>query len=139
MNIHSTKLWENPQIICTILLNITKLDLTVIFGNPNLYLLKNKSEIRAFGIIKQRRNYQELKSIYTYPKFRNKGFMLKLIAKISKNNKLYLVCTNNLESFYNKSKFKKTNEKPIALKWRCKLYNLFINPISKKNLIIMKN
>ncbi|MSS74118.1 hypothetical protein EXS72_00555 [Candidatus Pacearchaeota archaeon] len=139
MNIHSTKLWENPKIVLTILSKISKLDLTVIFGNPKIYVLKNKNKIVSFSVIKKRHGYKELKAVYTYPEFRKMGYMLKLLRYISKRHKgLYLFCNSNLECFYKKINFIKVDKKPTALAWRCTLYNTIINLFSKKELIVMK-
>jgi len=140
MNIQSTKLWKHPQIVLTILSKISELDPTVIFGNPQVYILKNKNKIVSFAAIKQRLGYQELKAVYTYPTFRGRRYMPKLINHISKRHKhLYLICKNSLEEFYKGLKFKKTKERPIALILRCVLHNSTIKPFSKKELIVMKN
>ncbi len=134
-----SRLWRRPKLIIAILKNSFPLDPSVILFNPRLYLIKDRT-IKSFLTLKKYNGFYELKTLYTFPGYRGKGYADKLlryvISDISKN--LVLQCDSKLEKFYLRYGFKRTKMYSTAYSLREKLFNVFLSKIFGYKIITMR-
>jgi len=105
--IKSSRLWLHPNIIWTIIKKTPTLDPLVILLNTEVYYIENKKEIASFATIKKWKDSTEIGTIYTYPKYRNKGLAGLIIKSIKKEySPIWLLCKKELVSYYKKQGFK---------------------------------
>lgn len=118
MKILEIPLWSKPRVALTILLHFYKLDPSVIFTNPKLYCLFKGENITSFATIRKYKNASEIKSVFTFPIYRNKGYAKKLITSIVKKEKnVWIICERGLAPFYESIGFRESiNHIPLYLK-----------------------
>lgn len=109
MKILEKSLWSEPRIVLTIFLHFYQLDPSVIFLNPKLYCLVKEGKIVSFATIRKHKNALEIKSIFTFPSHRARGYAKKLITSISKKEKnVWIICKKSLVPFYESIGFRES-------------------------------
>ena len=141
MRIRKAKVWNKFKIVSVILKETPTLDPLVLVWNSDFHYIEYKNEIVSFLTIKRYGPYYELGTVYTFPKFRNKGFMKKLVKFVlSRKRKIfYLICYEDKKRFYQVFGFRQVQNSPWIFRYRAKLRNYFLKPFSRKKLIVMKN
>ncbi|MBI2135610.1 GNAT family N-acetyltransferase [Candidatus Woesearchaeota archaeon] len=139
MKITKSKLWKHPGLMATILKNSPPLDPSVILFNSEVYMIK-KGSIISFLTLKKYDGFYELKTAYTYPGYRNKGYAEKLVKKVlsTTDSDLFLQCDSKLEKLYKKCGFKKTDKMSLLFRIRENLFNLFLSRIFGYKIITMR-
>jgi GNAT superfamily N-acetyltransferase len=135
-----TSLWSRPDVISVILNPWSKLDPTVLFSRTELFLLYNHNCLCSFACIKHySSSVKEIKSVYTYPKFRNKGHARKLLSHLRRRYQhAYLVCRAPLVSYYNKNGFTKTSKQPREIFSRVSLWNSLFGAYPSLRALILR-
>ena len=133
MKILEIPLWSKPRIAFTILLHFYQLDPSVILTNPRLYCLSKGEKIASFATIRKHKNASEIKSVFTFPIYRNKGYAKKLIASIVKKEKnVWIICERDLAPFYESIGFRESiHHIPLYLKL-LKKYLPFLKLVSMR-------
>ena len=139
MKIIKSRLWKHLGLITTILKNSPPLDPSVIIFNPQVYLIK-KRKIISFLTLKKYDKFYELKTAYTYPGYRNKGYAMKLVkyATSDVSSDFLIQCDSKLEKFYNKCGFKRTNKMSFLFHIREKLFNFLLSIVFGYKIMTMR-
>lgn len=139
MRIIETTFWSEPRTVLIIIKNFFVLDPSVLLHNPALIMLKDRQKIISLCTLVHHASCYELKSVYTRPEYRNRGYACRVIKKaIQKQKENYLICKEDLKSFYAKMGYKRQNAAPFPLSWRRTFYNTLIKPFIRTELIVMK-
>lgn len=139
MRIIRTHLWKHPQVILTILNPLNKLDPLVILSNAELFILVDKNIVGFAAVKHYNSKIREIKSVYTYPQYRSKGYAKKLISHVSKRYpNIYLVCRAPLVTYYEKLGFKQALKSPKQISSKVKLWNLFFGSFHSLQALILK-
>ena len=140
MRISTTTFWKSPPLIALLLINLLALDPTVLFKRHTLFILKKKRKPLAFCTLVKHESCSELKSVYTLPRERGKGYASKVIKKALVRKKgVYVVCKSSLVSFYTTKGFRPVKQAPFALRWRKRFYDTFLAIIFGEQLAILRN
>lgn len=141
MRIRATTFWKNPSLIGTLLSNLFILDPSVLLKKHTLYLLEDKKRVYGFIALKYHSSaVVERGSLYVYPHHRKRGYGKKLMRYVIKNHKnLYVLCKSEDKKLKEKQGFHIIPKAPFSLAWRRSAYNLFLQPFTRKEMIVMKN
>ncbi len=80
-------------------------------------------EPTSYCVYVQCDGYQFISSVFTFPKFRRKGYGKRLLREVVRGVRqpTYLICTEELEPFYAKIGFTTSTRLPWYIKWRLKV------------------
>lgn len=140
MKIITSTILHQPKIIWTILKNIPTLDPLVIIKNAKVFVGYEGKDIVGFLSIKQFGDITELGTLYVYPEFRRRGYAEQLYQEARKEySEIYLLCTPKMSEVYNRYDFSVIDEPTGTLRFRKKLFDMFIAPFVGYRIVVMKS
>jgi uncharacterized membrane protein YdjX (TVP38/TMEM64 family)/GNAT superfamily N-acetyltransferase len=126
----------HPRIIGFILTNMCRLDPSVIILNSRVYALYSP-DLKCFCTIKHWKGFVELGTVYTLRAYRKKGYMRSLLSHVLKGKKVFVLCGQDLEGFYEQFGFHRVQSAPRWLLLRVKWFNTLLSRMFGYKLLIM--
>ncbi len=135
-----SQVWQHPDIIWTILKNISTLEPFIIFSNTPVYILYKGNFMIGFVCIKKWNHIIELRSLYVSPTERGHGYAKLLCEQITQEFPgVYLLCRPDLVPLYSKCRFSAITNPVGVMKTRLQLNTWFIGPFTGYKIVVMKN
>ncbi len=140
MKIITSTILHQPKIIWTILKNIPTLYPLVIIKNSKVFVGYEGKDIVGFLSIKQFGDITELGTLYVYPEFRRRGYAEQLYQEARKEySEIYLLCTPKMSEVYNRYGFSNVDYPTGMIKFRKRLFDIFIAPFVGYRIVVMNN
>lgn len=140
MNIIKSTILRHSKIIWTILKNTPTLDPLVIIKNSKVFVGYEGKDIVGFLSVKQFGDITELGALYVFPEFRRRGYAEQLFYQAKKEySEIYLLCTPKMSEIYNRYGFSNVDHPTGTIKFRKKLFDIFIAPMVGYRIVVMNN
>ena len=131
MTITLTRLWQEPSVALNILRHFYIQDVDSLFTNDLLYTLRDHGRIVSYAVIRRRKRYDRLKSVFTFPEHRGKGYAKALLKCVLRDayQPVILTCRTRLIGLYASVGFQPSQKLSLGVRLRLLLINEFASSL----------